>query len=99
MTVPEAFAEGGTKVIPGHGRLSEEIDVVEYRDMVVIVADRIADMIAKGRTLAQVQAARPTLDYDAEYRNPAVVPSAFVAAVYASIEGGDPSGGGNGERN
>jgi glyoxylase-like metal-dependent hydrolase (beta-lactamase superfamily II) len=98
LTVPEAFAEGGTKVIPGHGRLSEEIDVVEYRDMVVIVADRIADMIAKDRTLAQVQAARPTLDYDAEYRNPAVTPSAFVAAVYASLEAGDPSGG-NGERN
>jgi glyoxylase-like metal-dependent hydrolase (beta-lactamase superfamily II) len=98
LTVPEAFAEGGTKVIPGHGRLSEEIDVVEYRDMVVIVADRIADMIGKGRTLAQVQAARPTLDYDAEYRNPAVTPSAFVAAVYASLEAGAPSGG-NGERN
>jgi glyoxylase-like metal-dependent hydrolase (beta-lactamase superfamily II) len=99
LTVPEAFAEGGTKVIPGHGRLSEEIDVVEYRDMVVIVADRIRDSIAKGRTLAQVQAARPTLDYDAEYHNPAVTPSAFVAAVYASLEAGDPSGGGDGERN
>jgi glyoxylase-like metal-dependent hydrolase (beta-lactamase superfamily II) len=99
MTVPEAFAEGGTKVIPGHGRLSEEIDVVEYRDMVVIVADRIRDSIAKGRTLAQVQAARPTLDYDAEYRNPAVTPSAFVAAVYASLEGTDPASGGTGGRN
>ncbi len=67
ITVPEAFQEGGTKVIPGHGRLCEEIDVVEYRDMVVIVTDRIRDLIAKGLTLAQVQAARPTLDYDLEY--------------------------------
>jgi glyoxylase-like metal-dependent hydrolase (beta-lactamase superfamily II) len=98
MTVPEAFAEGGTKVIPGHGRLSEEIDVVEYRDMVVIVTDRISDLIAKGQTLEQVQAARPTLDYDVEYYNPAVAPSTFVAAVYSSLERADPSGG-NGERN
>jgi cyclase len=99
MTVPEAFAEGGTKVIPGHGRLSEEIDVVEYRDMVVIVADRIADLIAKGRTLEEVQAARPTLDYDFEYRNSAVTPSMFVVAVYSSLANANPNGGSNGERN
>jgi len=85
MTVPEAFQEGGTKVIPGHGRLSEEIDVVEYRDMVVIVTDRIRDAIAKGRTLAEVQAARPTLDYDLEYPSPAVTPRMFVEAVYSSL--------------
>ena len=85
MTVPEAFQEGGTKVIPGHGRLCEEIDVVEYRDMVVIVADRISDLIGKGQTLAQVQAARPTLDYDLEYPSRAVTPSMFVEAVYSSL--------------
>jgi cyclase len=107
MTVPEAFQEGGTKVIPGHGRLSEEIDVVEYRDMVVIVADRIRDLLAKGQTLAQVQAARPTLDYDLEYPSPAVTPSMFVEAVYSSLasEGSTAAGHGgggvarNGERN
>ncbi len=44
MTVPEAFADGGTKVIPGHGRLCEETDVAEYRDMVYIVTDRIRDL-------------------------------------------------------
>ena len=98
LTVPEAFAEGGTKVVPGHGRLSEEIDVVEYRDMVVIVADRIGDLVAKGQTLEQVQAARPTLDYDFEYRNSAVTPSMFVAAVYSSLASPDPSGGAR-ERN
>jgi cyclase len=85
MTVPEAFAEGGTKVIPGHGRLCEETDVAEYRDMVYIVTDRIRDMIAKGRTLAEVQVARPTLDYDSEYRSPAVTPAMFVEAAYSSL--------------
>jgi glyoxylase-like metal-dependent hydrolase (beta-lactamase superfamily II) len=85
MTVPEAFAEGGTKVIPGHGRLCEEIDVAEYRDMVYIVTERIRDSIEKGQSLAQVQAARPTRDYDLEYPSPAVTPAMFVEAVYASL--------------
>jgi hypothetical protein len=85
MTVPEAFADGGTKVIPGHGRLCEETDVAEYRDMVYIVTDRVRDLIGKGKTLAEVQAARPTLDYDVEYRSPAVTPAMFVEAVYSSL--------------
>jgi glyoxylase-like metal-dependent hydrolase (beta-lactamase superfamily II) len=85
MTVPEAFAEGGTKVVPGHGRLAEETDVAEYRNMVYIVADRVRDLIGKGRTLAEVQAARPTLDYDFEYRSPAVTAAMFVEAVYSSL--------------
>jgi cyclase len=85
LTVPEAFAEGGTKVIPGHGRLCEEIDVVEYRDMVYLVTERVRDLIGQGKSLAQVQAARPTLDYDLEYDSPAVTPEAFVAAVYSSL--------------
>jgi glyoxylase-like metal-dependent hydrolase (beta-lactamase superfamily II) len=85
LTVPEAFAEGGTKVIPGHGRLSEEIDVAEYRDMVFIVTDRIRDSIANGMSLAQVLESRPTLDYDSEYRSPAVTPAMFVEAVYSSL--------------
>jgi hypothetical protein len=85
MTVPEAFAEGGTKVIPGHGRLCEETDVAEYRDMVYIVTDRIRDLIMKGRTLAEVQIARPTLDYDLEYRSASVTPAMFVEAVYSSL--------------
>jgi glyoxylase-like metal-dependent hydrolase (beta-lactamase superfamily II) len=85
MTVPEAFAEGGTKVIPGHGRLSEEIDVVEYRDMVYLVTERVRDLAAKGKTLAEIQAARPTLDYDLEYPSPAVTPAMFVEAIYSSL--------------
>ena len=54
-------------MIPGHGRICDEADVVEFRDMVVIVRDRVRDMIEAGMTLEQVQAARPTRDYDTEY--------------------------------
>ncbi len=47
LTVPADKQEGGTYVIPGHGRLCDEADVVEYRDMVTIIRDRIQDMIKK----------------------------------------------------
>ena len=54
-------------MIPGHGRLGDQSDVVEYRDMLTIVRDRVQDLIKKGMTLEQVKAARPTLDYDGLY--------------------------------
>ena len=46
--MPAKYQEGGTYVIPGHGRLSDEADVVEYRDMVTIIRDRVQDLIKKG---------------------------------------------------
>ena len=67
LAVPEHQQEGGTFVIAGHGRVSDEADVLEYRDMVVIIRDRIRDMIKKGMTLEQVKAAKPSLDYDRQY--------------------------------
>jgi cyclase len=81
LTVPERLQEGGTRVIPGHGRLCNEADVVEYRDMVTIVRDRIQDMVKKGMTVEQVKAARPTLDYDRRYG----ASERFVEAVYRSL--------------
>lgn len=67
MMVPQENEEGGTYVIPGHGRACDRTDFVNYRDMVTIVRDRIADLISKGKTLEQVKAAKPTLDYDGIY--------------------------------
>ena len=89
LTVPEDRQEGGTLVIPGHGRLCEEADVVEYRDMITIVRDRIQDLMKKGRTLDQIKAARPTLDYDPRYVNKDsfVKAAAFIEAVYKSLGG------------
>ena len=89
LTVPADKQEGGTYVIPGHGRLCEEADVVEYRDMITIVRDRIQDLIKKGRTLDQIKAARPTLDYDTRYiaKDSFVKADAFIEAVYKSLGG------------
>jgi glyoxylase-like metal-dependent hydrolase (beta-lactamase superfamily II) len=67
ITIPKDWQEGGTMVIPGRGRIGDEADVVEYRDMLTIVHDRIQDLIKKGMTLEQVQAARPTFEYDGRY--------------------------------
>ena len=70
LTVPaddKSKDEGGTMVIPGHGRLCDQADVVVYQEMVTIIRDRIQDMVNKGMTLEQVQAAKPTMDYDPIY--------------------------------
>jgi len=67
ITVTEDLEQGGTLVIPGDGRLSEEGDVSWYRYMVTIIRDRVQDLVKKGMTLEQVKAARPTLDYDARW--------------------------------
>jgi glyoxylase-like metal-dependent hydrolase (beta-lactamase superfamily II) len=89
LTVPARFQEGGTYVIPGHGRLSDEADVVEYRDMVTIIRDRVQDLIAKRRTWDQVRTSRPSRDYDPEYGTPTgpSSPDQFVEAIYKSLGG------------
>jgi cyclase len=81
LTVPARLQEGGTRVIPGHGRLCDEADVVEYRDMITIIRDRVQDLLKKGMTLEQVKAAKPTFDYDTQYGSG----DALVEAVYKSL--------------
>jgi glyoxylase-like metal-dependent hydrolase (beta-lactamase superfamily II) len=87
LAVPAHHEEGGTFIVPGHGRICDEFDVLEYRDMVTIVRDRVQAMIKKNMTLAQVQAARPTLDYDPRYgaTNGPWTTEMFVEAVYRSL--------------
>jgi len=88
ITVPEEKQEGGTLVIPGHGRLCDEADVVDYRDMVTIIRDRIRSMVETGMTLRQVQAAKPTADYDGRYgaTSGRWTTEQFVAAAYESLK-------------
>jgi cyclase len=83
LTVPERLQDGGTRVIPGHGRLCNEADVVEYRDMVTIVRDRVQAMIKDGMSFEQVKSAKPTLDYDPQYGSP----ERFLQSVYRSLSG------------
>jgi cyclase len=86
-TVYQHSGEGGTIVVPGHGYVSDEHEVVEYRDMVVIVRDRIQALVKNGATLAQVKTARPTADYDPRYgaTSGSWTTEMFVEAVYRSL--------------
>src|ERR1043166_1086967 len=89
ITVPRDKQEGGTMVIPGHGRIADEADVVEYRDMVTIIRDRVRDMMKKGMTLQQIKAAGPTSDYDGRYGATSGfwTTDNFVEAVYRTLGG------------
>jgi glyoxylase-like metal-dependent hydrolase (beta-lactamase superfamily II) len=88
ITIPGENQEGGTVVVPGHGRLCDETDVANYRDMVTIIRDRIAASIAAGKTLEQVQSERPTRDYDVIYAGlGGWPPEQFVGAVYRDLKG------------
>jgi glyoxylase-like metal-dependent hydrolase (beta-lactamase superfamily II) len=80
-SIPIVAREGGTIVVPGHGRLFDHYDVVEYRDMVTIVRDRVRDLVDAGRSLADVKAAKPADGYTGRYGNP----DPFVEAIYRSF--------------
>jgi glyoxylase-like metal-dependent hydrolase (beta-lactamase superfamily II) len=82
MAVAGKYQEGGTFVVPGHGRLCDEADVVEFRDMVAIIRDRVQDMLKKGMALEQVKAAKPSRDYDTQYSGS---PDVFVESIYKSL--------------
>jgi cyclase len=87
LTVPKDKQEGGTYVIPGHGRVTDEADVVDYRDMVTIIRDRFQDAVKKKMTLEQVKAARLVRDYEPRYgaTQGFWTTDAFVEAAYRSM--------------
>jgi len=94
LAVPEGFASGGTLIIPARGRICEESDVAEFRDMVVIIRDRVQDLIAKGMTWEQIKASHPSRDYDTEYGASAADADRFVESIYRSLT--QPQRGGRG---
>jgi glyoxylase-like metal-dependent hydrolase (beta-lactamase superfamily II) len=90
LAIAEFRTEGGTLVVPGHGRLSDSADVAYYRDMVTIIRDRVQAMVGKGMTLEQVRVAKPTIDYDTRYgaTSGPWTTDQFVEAVFVSLGGG-----------
>jgi cyclase len=88
MAVPEFRSEGGTFIVPGHGRICDTADLAYYRDMVTIIRDRVQDMIKKGMTLDQVKKARPTEDWDPRFGSTTgpYTTGMFVEAVYTSLK-------------
>lgn len=87
IAIPKAMQEGGTYIIPGRGRLTDEADLLEYRDMLTIIRDRVQDAVKRGQTLDQVKAAKFTLDYDARWgaTSGPWTTDMFIEAVYKDL--------------
>ena len=87
ITIPRHDEEGGTYVIPGHGRICDEYDVLEYRDMLTVVRDRVQAAIKRGMTLEQVRKAAYTKDFDSRYsaKTGFGTGDSFVTSVYQSL--------------
>jgi len=86
-SVPVVTREAGTIVVPGHGRLCDQYDVIDYRDMVTIIADRVRGLMKAGRSIAEVKAAQPAKGYVGRYGNAggAWTTDRFIEAVYRSF--------------
>jgi glyoxylase-like metal-dependent hydrolase (beta-lactamase superfamily II) len=92
LAVPKENEEGGTYIIPGHGRICDRYDVAIYRDMLTIIRDRIQDMVKRGMSLEQITAARPTYDYDGEFGSDTGpwTTAMFIEAVYNELRANPP---------
>jgi glyoxylase-like metal-dependent hydrolase (beta-lactamase superfamily II) len=88
LAVAEYRGQGGTWVIPSHGRLSDTADVASYRNMLTMIRDRVQDSMNKGMTLDQVKASKPTMDFDGRYGSNTGpwTTSMFIEAVYTSLK-------------
>jgi glyoxylase-like metal-dependent hydrolase (beta-lactamase superfamily II) len=84
---PRENQEGGTMIVPGHGRITDEYEVVEYRDMLTMIRDRIQHDMKRGRTLAQIKAAKPSLDFDGRYGSDTGpwTTDQFIEAIYRGL--------------
>ncbi len=85
LAVPGEKEQGGTMIVPAHGRLSDDADVEFYREMVQIVTDRVEDGVRNGKSLEQVKAARPALEYEQRYSQPDWTTDMFIEAVYKDL--------------
>jgi cyclase len=87
IAIPADHQEGGTMLVPGHGRICDVADLAVYHQMLVIIRDRLQDMIKQGMTLEQVKAAKPTRDYDPIYGSDTGnwTTDMFVEAAYKSL--------------
>lgn len=88
ITIPGNKQEGGTLVVPGRGRPGDEAELVEYRDMITIIRDRVRDMAKKGMTLEQIKAAKPSFDYDGRWGSTSGpwTTDMFISAVYDGVK-------------
>ena len=80
------LAGPNTKIVPGHGPMVGRAEIMAHRDMILAVRDRVAQMVAQGKTQEEVLAAHPTADYDARVPNSKETTERFVTQVYAELK-------------
>jgi hypothetical protein len=91
IMVPAHLQEGGTMVVPSHGRIGDEHDVLEYRDMLTIIRDRVQNAVDRGWTLRQIQQMSPSATYEFEPRfdrDPNWSAEMFIDAIYQNLTSG-----------
>ena len=77
-----------TKVVPGHGAITDRNGLVAHRDMIIAIRDKIAPMVSQGKTLEQVMASKPTAAYDSKVPGVGTTGDRFVGQVYAELKAG-----------
>jgi glyoxylase-like metal-dependent hydrolase (beta-lactamase superfamily II) len=80
-----AMAQPTTKIIPGHGPVVDAKRLKTYRDMIATIRDRVKKLAAAGKSLDQVQAAKPTAEFDAEWGGAFIKPAQLVETVYQDV--------------
>ncbi|HEY7448240.1 MAG TPA: MBL fold metallo-hydrolase [Vicinamibacterales bacterium] len=85
--LPLQWEADRTLLVPGHGHVYDKLDLLEYRDAVTVVRDRVQDLIEQGKTLEQVKAANPTLGYRSQYGSESGpwTTNMFVEVVYKEL--------------
>ena len=91
ISIAEFNQQGGTRIVPGHGRVMNETDVADYRDMVTIVRDRVKLAVDKKMPLTELKSLQPTLDYDGLYSRPDWTGDMFVDAIYKELSQNQPT--------
>lgn len=86
IAIPERNQMGGTRIVPAHGRLCNEADVLEYRDMLTIIRDRVRKMVREGKSLNDVKASHPTMEYDGIYGKKEMTGDKFITLVYNDLK-------------
>ena len=86
-STPIVSRDGGTYVVAGHGRVFDHFDLVDYRDMVTIIRDRIKDLAKEGKTLEQIKASSPARGYTRQYgaTSGPWTTDMFVEAIFKSL--------------
>ena len=80
-----ARATDNTIIIPGHGPVGNKAQLIDFRDMLVAIRERVAALKEAGRSLEQTVAAKPTAPFDDKWGKWVTTPDAFTGLVYAGV--------------